>query len=112
MPMGRNNQWKPLSQSIRSPTPPHTRIPARRVPVTAHAVEKPVHGVPLWGGRDMGRAIIGTGRKGGRGRDALHEASDRPSELVEVFTSRTIQSGATVPQPFPRGDGAPAPRPR
>src|ERR671915_2525169 len=102
--MGRNSHRKPASQSIRIPTPPHTRIPASRVAVTAQAVENPIQGVPLWGGRAMGRAIIG--RRGAGGREGLPPApaggSRGTAALVKTFTSRLYkasQSGDNLWRP-------------
>src|ERR671918_244245 len=91
-PIARNSRRVSARRSMTQPIPPHVRIPARRVPVAAHPVPKPDQSERPGGG--MGRAILSAGVGAG--------PPEAPGELVKVFTSSTIQSGAKARQPFPR----------
>src|ERR687891_148611 len=91
-PIARNSRPVSARRSMTQPIPPHVRIPARRVPVAAHPVPKPDQSERPGGG--MGRAILSAGVGAG--------PPEAPGELVKVFTSSTIQSGAKARQPFPR----------
>src|SRR5919109_3164759 len=106
-PIARNSRPVPARRSITQPIPPQVRIPARRVPVAAHPVPKPDQSERPGGG--MGRAILSARAGAGPPEGA--------GELVKVFTSVTIQSGAKARQPLlpspraqPRAGGYAPPR--
>src|ERR671925_998759 len=89
-PIARNSRPVPARRSMTQPMPPQVRIPASRVPVAAHPVPKPDQSERPGGG--MGRAILSARAGAGPPEGA--------GELVKVFTSVTIQSGAKARQPL------------